>query len=272
MCGRPLEQDAELREFESWFAKRKSKARPSNGEPIREPGSNEGEAEREPGEDESERKSDAAPDNLWPPSLDVEALAEREPQPPAFIVPGWVPCGYATLFAGHGGVGKSGIALHLAVCMAAGVPFFSLEVEQRRVTYLSCEDRENILHWRLARICAYTGISLASLRGKLEVIDLVGRDCILWERDPQTGLTVTRAYLELKARVQEYGSQVLMLDGVTDTFAGSEFETRRETLRERPACFGPARPWFRLARGSHLQAHRDRHHEHARLLRHHGMA
>ncbi|MCK6385688.1 MAG: AAA family ATPase, partial [Rhodocyclaceae bacterium] len=64
----------------------------------------------------------------WPASLDLEVLAEREPEPPKFIVPDWLPCGYATLLAGHGGVGKSGIALTLAVCIAAGVPFFGLHV------------------------------------------------------------------------------------------------------------------------------------------------
>src|SRR5690242_16561199 len=54
-----------------------------------------------------------------PSPLDLEALAERNPEPPKFIVADWLPCGYATLLAGHGGVGKSGIALHLAVCIAS---------------------------------------------------------------------------------------------------------------------------------------------------------
>src|SRR5262245_9999464 len=78
------------------------------------------------------------PESLWPQALDLEALSERIPEPPKFIVPDWLPCGYATLFAGHGGVGKSGIALHLAVCIAAGTPFFGMEVQARRVLYLSC--------------------------------------------------------------------------------------------------------------------------------------
>ncbi len=68
----------------------------------------------------------------WPPALDLEALAELEPEQPRFIIPDWLPIGYATLLAGHGGVGKSAIALHLGVCIAAGVPFFGLEVARRR--------------------------------------------------------------------------------------------------------------------------------------------
>ncbi len=64
------------------------------------------------------------------------------------IIPDWLPCGYATL-AGHGGAGKSYIALYLAFCMAAGRDFFGVELDQRRVLYLSCEDRSDVLHWRL---------------------------------------------------------------------------------------------------------------------------
>src|SRR5262245_12331919 len=42
----------------------------------------------------------------WPAAIDLTALAEREPEQPRFIVADWVPTGYATLLAGHGGVGK----------------------------------------------------------------------------------------------------------------------------------------------------------------------
>lgn len=164
----------------------------------------------------------AAPEEpLWPPALDLEALSERAPEPPKFIVPDWLPCGYATLFAGHGGVGKSGIALHLACCIAAGVPFFGMEVQQRRVLYLSCEDRENVLHWRLARICAHLGISLASLRGKLEILDLVEADTLLWERTRE-GTTLGEGWYELKKRMRAYETEVLFVDGISDTYGGNE--------------------------------------------------
>src|SRR5262245_3827300 len=71
-------------------------------------------------------------DDEWTP-IDLAALALREPQPPHFIVDGWLPAGYATLLAGHGGVGKSAIALMLAVSIALGRSFAGLAVERRRV-------------------------------------------------------------------------------------------------------------------------------------------
>lgn len=159
---------------------------------------------------------------LWPAPLDLEALAERDPEPPKFLVGEWLPAGYATLLAGHGGVGKSAIALYLAVCIAAGKEFFGLPVERRRVFYLACEDREQILHWRLRRICAHLGIDLGGLRGWLEVLDLVGRDAVLWDRDPRTGGTFTPAFSELEDRAREHETEVLVVDGISDAFAGNE--------------------------------------------------
>lgn len=170
----------------------------------------------------SEARAETPDPHAWPASLDLEALALREPEQPRFIIPDWLPCGYATLLAGHGGIGKSAIALHLAVCTAAGVPFFGLEVARRRVLYLSCEDREAVLHWRLFRICAHLGVDLVSLRGWLEIIDLVGADAILWERDPRTGATVTPGYGRLQERMRDHQTDVLMVDGITDTYAGGE--------------------------------------------------
>jgi hypothetical protein len=140
----------------------------------------------------------------WPDPIDFAELAERDPEPPAFIIDDWLPIGHATLIAGHGGVGKSGIALYLAVCIALGLPFFGLTVTRRRTMYLSCEDREGVLHWRLSRICAHLGVNIIDLKGWLDVIDLVGHDCVLWERAPRTGNALTPAYGQVQARIEEY--------------------------------------------------------------------
>ncbi len=170
------------------------------------------------------------PAEPWPAPLDLADLAERDPEPPRFLVPDWLPCGYATLLAGHGGVGKSAIALHLGVCIALGARWAGLDCAPRKVLYLSGEDRAGVLHWRLNRITRHTGIALVELVGRLEIVELVGHDSILWERDPRTGYCITPAYGQLSERVRAFGPDVLIVDGVTDTFGGNE-NARSEVKR-----------------------------------------
>lgn len=158
----------------------------------------------------------------WPAAIDLAKLSRTEPPPPEFLIEDWLPVGYATLLAGHGGVGKSAIALHLAVCMAAGVPFFGLPVKRQRVGYLSCEDREDTLHWRLARICAYVGADLAELAGWLVVKDLVGHDTLLWTPGYMVDRQLTIAALELRQMVEMHSLTTVFIDGLSDVFAGSE--------------------------------------------------
>ena len=177
----------------------------------------------------SEARARAA-GNEWPNPLDFAELAQRAPEKPQFILRDWLPAGYATLLAGHGGVGKSAIGLLLAVCIALGILFFGIETGRRRVLYLSCEDREQVLHWRLAHICNWLGIDLAGLAGELDMLDLVGHDTVLWQLDPRTGYTVTPAFNALAERMKVRQTQVLVVDGVSDAFGGNE-NARTEVKR-----------------------------------------
>ncbi len=157
----------------------------------------------------------------WPPALNLEWLAQHEPVAPEEIMEG-VPCGYATMVAGHGGAGKSQIEFMRAVCIAAGIPFCGLKVARRKVLFVSCEDRRDILHWRLARICAYLSVKIEQLDGWLQILDLVGRDSILFSPDPRTGHALTAGYGVLAERMAAYKTDILVLDGIVDVFGGNE--------------------------------------------------
>lgn len=80
---------------------------------------------------------DAADDR--PVEIDLAALANRDPEPPAFIVPDLLPEGEVTLLAADGGTGKSLIALFLAVCIVLGRAFHGVSTARRAVDYLSFE-------------------------------------------------------------------------------------------------------------------------------------
>ena len=67
-------------------------------------------------------------------------------------------------------------------------------------------DRADVLHWRLDRICKHQGIDPRELHGRLEILDLVGHDAILYRRDFQSGASLTAAYDELRQRMDSASS------------------------------------------------------------------
>lgn len=153
--------------------------------------------------------------------LDLTTLAQRDPKPPAFIVPGWLPAGEVTLFAAHGGTGKSATALRLAVCLTEGRDWHGLPVEQRCVDYVSFEDSEPVLHWRLHRICQALGVRLAELDGRLRVFDATKCGGAWYSRGQYGETGPTPAFHDGSERIGGPG-RVVMVDGSSDTFAGNE--------------------------------------------------
>lgn len=153
--------------------------------------------------------------------LDLAALAERDPEPPRFIVPDWLPAGEVTLLAAHGGTGKSAMALRLAACLASGRDFYGLRLEQRAVDFVSFEDREEVLHWRLHRTCKVLGVEIGSFAGRLRVFD--GTRCLSsWFSRGEYGETgPTAAFHDIAERIGGPG-RVVIVDGSSDTFAGNE--------------------------------------------------
>lgn len=159
----------------------------------------------------------------WPPALDLIELAAREPFVPRHIIPDWLPAGEVTLLAGHGGGGKSQLALYTAVSIALGRPWCGLATERRPVTVVSAEDGADILHWRLSRIAAHLGVSLADLAG-LNIIDASHMDAELMREIPHDEPFLTPMYAKLKEIIDP--SSVLILDGVSDLYGASEIVRR----------------------------------------------
>lgn len=165
----------------------------------------------------------------WPEPLDLQALGEYQPRPPQHIIEGWLPAGEVTLFAGHGGGGKSLVALYLAVCVALGrSPWGGLATEQRHVTVVSAEDNAEVEIWRLHWICAHLGVPLSRLAGVLDVLDWSHLDAELMVDVPHADAMLTAAYDELRATIDPAG--LLVLDGASDLYGASEI-VRRQVRR-----------------------------------------
>jgi RecA-family ATPase len=160
----------------------------------------------------------------WPAALDLIELAARTPVTPRHIIPGgWLPAGEVTLFPGHGGAGKSGIALYTGACIYLEALWCGLQTEQRPVTVISAEDGAEVLHWRLSRIAAYLGVSLSDLGG-LQIIDASHIDAELMREIPYSEPVLTPLYSKLRDLHDPAG--VLILDGVSDLYGASEIVRR----------------------------------------------
>ena len=156
--------------------------------------------------------------------LDVAELAKSEPQAPQFVVRDWLPCGEVTLLAGHGGSGKSAIALYAAICIAAGKQFYGMATERRRVFLLSLEDSAAVLHWRALRICDWLGVELASLAGWLTLADGSAAYGELYTETTRNEAALTHVY-EWVAQ-QMASREVLVLDGISDAYGADEIRRR----------------------------------------------
>jgi archaellum biogenesis ATPase FlaH len=168
-----------------------------------------------PGDSQDEPQPDAPAGEIAP--MDWTALQHTQPEPTQWRWEGWLPEGTVTLLSANGGVGKSNISLQLGVALAHGMSLFGVPTRESKVLVLSGEDEARTVHFRVANICADTGVDMASLAGRLEVYDLTQADCVLW-RDG----SATERMQWLADQVVRTKATAVIIDNASDVFADNE--------------------------------------------------
>jgi RecA-family ATPase len=174
------------------------------------------------------QQQEAKPDRYAVEVIDATALLETAPAPTRWIVDGWLADGASGMVGAHGGTGKSWFVLQLAVCIAVMYAFLGLATVRRRVLVYSCEDRAEVLRYRLHRIVDALGITLEP--GALHLVDQTRKSAALVGSDGLTAL-----YEELRHAVERTGAEVLIIDSASDAFSGSEI-ARAEVRRYITEC------------------------------------
>jgi len=190
------------------------------------------------------------PRDGFPVALDLRAMATRDPPPREWIVEGMIPRAANVLLSAHGGSGKTLLALHLAVCVATGKPFFGQATKQGKVVALFAEDDAAELHRRLAAVCAALDVRIADLDGRLLLFDGVGCDVSLFSRrsvgedgrtyglaDPDT----TLAFSFIEKACALHAADLAVLDSVSDCYDGDEI-SRPQVRRYLSRCLGMVLP------------------------------
>jgi hypothetical protein len=139
----------------------------------------------------------------------------------------YVPEGLVTVLSGHGGVGKSLLAMQLLVCIATGRPLFGIATRRSRIAFFSAEDGADLLHQRLLWICECMGIDPGELEGWAHLLDATEGEPVLFHEVSMGGQrigTTTGSYAELRRYVDRHEIEVLIVDNMSDAFDGNEIE------------------------------------------------
>lgn len=177
------------------------------------------------------------------PSQDGEALLARlsvnwegndEAEVPD-IVEGLVADEEVTLLGGHGGIGKSFLAMQLACAVATGREVLYHDTRRCRVLYYSAEDGSKRLTRRLRTLVEHEGFDAQLLRQNLCVLDASEVEPLYGETVKQeegkratfVKLLGPRAdFRNLQKMVEKFGADLVVIDGASDTFDGNEIARR----------------------------------------------
>lgn len=161
---------------------------------------------------------------LRPVGLQGVMQADETPWP--HVVEFYFPRRVTTLLGGHGGLGKSMLALTLAAHVAAGRAWYQLNVERAPVVFLSFEDEGEIVLRRLRRIIEAYELPPADVIDNLTVLD--GSDAeteLALESLDGKGLDFTPMMGLVSEAVR--GAGLVFIDNASDTYGGNEIQRRQ---------------------------------------------
>jgi RecA-family ATPase len=133
--------------------------------------------------------------------------------------------GNVALLTGDGGVGKTLIALELAVCLQLQNQQWlrSDVLAHGPAMVVCCEDDEDEFQRRTTAILAHRGGSIADIEQNLHLVSLVDRpDRLLAVGDKRDVLVPTPLYKELREWACDVKPELLVIDNAADVYGGDE--------------------------------------------------
>ncbi len=163
---------------------------------------------------------------------DMTRLRGAELDPPAYVVRPIVPRRHNTLLGGHGGSGKTTVALAMGAHVACGRSWAGLDVAKGRVLFVSLEDGEALTLWRLRNIAVEYALNLGEIARSMTIIDGTSANALMTEVNRQGVRSVmpTRDGEELIERITAQRYDLVIIDNASDAFDGDE-NSRRQVRR-----------------------------------------
>jgi hypothetical protein len=177
---------------------------------------------------------DTPPDEPQAPELDNGGILDpRDWTTPAplreWLIPDWIPIGYATGLYGDGGLGKSLILQQLLTAASLGLPWLGMDTRAGPAFGFMCEDDPSELHRRQEAINRHYNVQPRHLE-LLRYTSRLGLDNILMTFDDRNRPELTPLYQELVKYLTTFRPRLVVIDTLADTFGGDE--VRRAHARQ----------------------------------------
>lgn len=155
-------------------------------------------------------------------AIDLSDLMTAALPQQRWLIDRLIPRRLVTLLSGHGGLGKSTLALSLCAHVAAGVQWGNFACTQGIGAYVSLEDEGDLVRPRLRRVIHAMGLPADRVLAGVRLYDGTAMVSGLlhgaW-REGERVLVESAALDELRELAA--GVDFLVLDGVADAFAGN---------------------------------------------------
>lgn len=154
--------------------------------------------------------------------VDLQDLMTARPEPPRYLVEPYLPRRNVTLLGGHGGAGKTQVALAVAAHVAAGERFADKPVERDRVVVVSLEDEAPTMRLRLKWIIDEYQLNHFKVLENFTLLDGTdGYAALMTEGDGfNAPAQPTAAYYALRDLVA--GAGLVIIDNASDAFDANE--------------------------------------------------
>lgn len=154
--------------------------------------------------------------------IDLIDVMSAELEEVSFSVDKIFPKRHVTLFGGHGGMGKSMLALTMAAHVAAGVWFAGVPVEQSKVLFVSLEDEASVVKVRLRKIIQHYNLPTNEVLTNLALLDGTSSEAALMTQSQEFNgkPEMTKVFIELAHASENAG--LIMIDNASDAYDGSE--------------------------------------------------